>query len=312
MNRLADLILNSPAHAPLLAAMPHGAATPGNAIAPAHVPIVIADAVSEFFFAGTAQENWEFGKDFPCCEPPVSPVFVELARPSRNISATYGLNATAHLPARWGWRFQATARDRLVAVLADDRLAAPLLNYHRRSLDDLATSGLVDMAAVTRALDAPDPRDAVRRLGGPDSGYFAAASIVRALDRLKAGEDHGKSDVGGLLHGGLVVERGGHPVGPVASLDVLLDHTGRPFPAPLIDVHGLGLTCAEVAVLRATILPLIFPAFMALSFLNTTGVTLYTVKPSAELARQYAEQGQPVPLQHFVMDIAAVTDVERN
>src|SRR4051794_10423091 len=106
MTRLADWIRNSPAHARLLAVPPGPGAPPGAGGAVDHIPVVVADNVAEFFFAGTPQEDWEFGRDFPACTPRFSPLFVELARPSRVVSNVHGLSGSPPLPARWGWRIE--------------------------------------------------------------------------------------------------------------------------------------------------------------------------------------------------------------
>ncbi len=310
MTRLAELILNSPAHARLLDAPPDPGAPTGAGEVADHIPVVVADAVSEFFFAGTTQETWEFARDFPNCTPPFSPVFVELTRPTRVVSGVHGFTGAAHLPARWGWRIEATSRAQL---LDDDSRAAVLLSYHREYVDSLAASGLVDVALVERALDDPDRRGAARGLVGPEGGYFAAAAICRALGRLKAGAGDDGRGLGWLMHASLVVGRDGRAVGPVASLDMILDLGGRPSPVPLIDTYGCdGLTTVETAVLRATSLPLTLPAFMALNFLNTAGVTLRAVDPPPDLARRHAEQGLPAPVRYLVMDIGAVAGVGRN
>ncbi|MCA1684973.1 MAG: hypothetical protein LC745_03110, partial [Planctomycetia bacterium] len=145
--------------------------------------------------------------------------------------------------------------------------------------------------------------------------YFAAAAICRALDRLRAAAADGRDEggLGWLLHGGLVIEHHGRVVGPVGTLDVMLDATGRPVPPPLIDIFGgAGLHPAETAVLRATTLPLTFPAFMALTFMNTGGVTLRPVDPPAGLVRRHAGRGLKAPVRYHVLDIAGVAAVDRN
>jgi len=303
MPRLFDLMMESAAHAPLLAAPPDD-----------HMPVVVADAVSEFFFAGTTREDWDFARDLTDCTPRFPAVFIEVGRPSRVVSDVHGVNDAAHLPPRWGWRFESKGRDRLAETLRDARRGPAFEQHYQSYVDDLAGSGLVDVARAERALNAPDPSAAGRRLEAADCSYFAAAAIRRALDDLKTGANHGgRGGLGWLLRGALILERDGRAVGPVATLDLILDRAGRPSPPPLIDAFGgAGLTAAETAVLRATMMPLVFPALLSLSFLNRAGVTLRAVEPPGDPARRPDRQDQATPDRYLVLDVGAVAAVDRN
>lgn len=77
----------------------------------AAAPVVAADNVCEYLFAGTDQEQWDYRKDFPCLAPPFERFFVEMKRPSAVVSREPGGLTAAMLPQMWGCYFEGVPRD---------------------------------------------------------------------------------------------------------------------------------------------------------------------------------------------------------
>jgi len=69
------------------------------------VPVIVADNVAEFYFAGTDQEVWDINKDFPNIAPPFESFWMEAARPSRIVSEEFGITGSDSIPRRWGAHF---------------------------------------------------------------------------------------------------------------------------------------------------------------------------------------------------------------
>lgn len=78
---------------------------PESTEALATVPVIVADNVAEFYYAGTDQEEWEIEKDFPNLAPPFEQFWIEAARPSRIISEEFGVLKPTNIPSRWGGYF---------------------------------------------------------------------------------------------------------------------------------------------------------------------------------------------------------------
>lgn len=80
----------------------------GDVDAVRRATVVIADNVSEYFFCGTDQEEWDIRTDFPCLTPPFKNMWIECRRPSRIRSEVYGEQSPRLLPRCWGAMFGLT------------------------------------------------------------------------------------------------------------------------------------------------------------------------------------------------------------
>jgi hypothetical protein len=78
--------------------------------------IFVADNVAEYLYAGTDQEEWDLGKDFPNLAPPFPLFWIEHRRPSKIISREYGERDAKAIPRNVGLLFHAMERDEAVAV----------------------------------------------------------------------------------------------------------------------------------------------------------------------------------------------------
>lgn len=64
--------------------------------------VIVADNVTEFFFAGSRQEFWDYERDFPNLAPPFKDLWIETRRPSKIMSEVFGETASSGLPHSWG------------------------------------------------------------------------------------------------------------------------------------------------------------------------------------------------------------------
>ncbi len=303
---LADTLLNRPGPlARLLLADPDVSAAhrEGLATIPAEgmvsVPVLVADNVAESFFADSPIEDWDVRRDFPDLTPRLLHCFVEMGRPSRLYSASEGVNPSAHLPKRWGWRVDVAGRDDLSHHLARGGDAGC---RYRDAHDRLAASGLVDAEAVERALDDADPYAAARGLDGAGAACLTAAGIARELDLLKhpdsASGQAGR--LGWLLRAGLVIDDGARVSGMIAMVDFPLDRVGRVLLPPLLDLRAGGDRDRAVEDYPKLVMSLLLPALLTLSYLNCEGILLRPFEPDLGRVRAYT------------LDIGAVTLPTRN
>lgn len=270
------------------------------------VPVIVADNVAESFFAEWPVEEFDLRRDLGDLTPRLADSFVEMGRPSRICSATEGVSSSAHLPGRWGWRVYAADRDGLEDHLARGSDSG---TRYRAIYDRLAASGLVDAAAVARALDASDPYAAGLGLGPQGAACLTAAGIAREFDLLRdpdaSGRGHGR--LGWLAHAGLVIDDGDRVGGLVATADIPLGRDGRLLLPPLVDLHTeqVGFRTGgdpdrAMGEYRKLVVSLLFPALLGLAYLNCAGVTL---RPR--------ESGRG-PVRSYTLDLGAVTRPTRN
>src|SRR5689334_12391826 len=74
------------------------------------VPVIVADAMAEAFFTEWPIEDFDFRRDLGDLTPRFAHCFLEMGRPTRLYSAAEGVNSSAHLPRRWGWKVYAAGR----------------------------------------------------------------------------------------------------------------------------------------------------------------------------------------------------------
>lgn len=53
-------------------------------------PVIVGDAIAEYYYAGTDKEHWQLKTDFPCLVPPFMNFWIEWAGPSTVRSEVYG------------------------------------------------------------------------------------------------------------------------------------------------------------------------------------------------------------------------------
>lgn len=60
------------------------------------------DDITEYFYAGTDQEYWDLGEDFPCVRPPFNTIWCETDAPTEIVSESYGQREwPRHLISGW-------------------------------------------------------------------------------------------------------------------------------------------------------------------------------------------------------------------
>lgn len=55
------------------------------------IPVIVGDAIAEYYYNGNDKEHWDLKTDFPCIIPPFREFWVEWTRPSQIRSSVYGI-----------------------------------------------------------------------------------------------------------------------------------------------------------------------------------------------------------------------------
>jgi hypothetical protein len=56
-----------------------------------NIPMIVADAISEYYYNGTDREHWDLKQDFPLVIPPFPEFWIEWTRPTQIRSSVYGI-----------------------------------------------------------------------------------------------------------------------------------------------------------------------------------------------------------------------------
>jgi len=68
-----------------------------------NIPVIVADNVTEYYFAHNTQETWNLNNDFPTIMPPFNMCFIETRPPSKIVSEKFGiLDWPSENPLNWG------------------------------------------------------------------------------------------------------------------------------------------------------------------------------------------------------------------
>lgn len=80
------------------------------------VPVVVTNA-TDYFYAGTDQEDWDVREDFPCVAPPWPTFWLEYERPPRIVSRVHGVVVpdARQTASRYGVLFTSVDREALLA-----------------------------------------------------------------------------------------------------------------------------------------------------------------------------------------------------
>jgi hypothetical protein len=139
---------------------------------PDELPVYVADAISEYFFAQNAQETWDVPTDFPGCLPPHSDLFLELGRPSRVRSEAFGVRPSSAMPRYWGWFL--SRRDRREVPL--EQRAERARQFRDQLLE--AARKQIDANAVDSALSARNPVQASLGMNETERRLIAAKTLA--------------------------------------------------------------------------------------------------------------------------------------
>lgn len=103
---------------------------------------VVADDVTQYFFAINDKENWK-EEDFPNVAPPFDNFWIETKRPTHILSEEFGLiswdpnDPGASRPSRWGAIFLQVPKEKLLTEPRAARYPGPPIGFF--TLEDLAT-----------------------------------------------------------------------------------------------------------------------------------------------------------------------------
>jgi hypothetical protein len=281
--------------------------------------VIVADNVCEYLYAGTDQEEWDFTTDFPCCAPPFPSFFIEMRRPSAILSTARGRQEPTALPTSWGWLFRATdrgeAEERLASFEAD---GGNPLAWLQAALRDLAA--VVDQDALQTASRAPDPQAALAALGFHEQQFVRIASTLKAVrdGRIDPHAEARKilSRVRWVLNATLVnaTSQTGVVAGPLINFTFQLDDAGAVLDRPLLSLFGAHLPYFAARGPQPVIdgtSSLLFPAMLALSFMNCKNVALREHEPPPLTRKQARGRGGVPFVRHYTLDIAPMREVLR-
>lgn len=249
--------------------------------------IISADNVCEYLFAGTDQEEWEYMKDFPCCAPPFPSFFIEMARPSRITSEKPRPGSSASmLPLQWGWYFEAIDHAEIIAGQTE----TPGEAVSRLEKIAAQVERVIDVRLIQAAAQSTnhgvDPAAAFAGLPDREKDYVM---LLRTIEAAKEGNANFAQGVAQelaatswILKAVLVASSPGKIVGPSLALSFQIGEAGNILHKPMLQVYGNhafnNRSLAEG--LSQTSGPLIFPALLALSFVNCKNVQVVNHEPA--------------------------------
>jgi hypothetical protein len=281
--------------------------------------VIAAENVGEYLFAVTPQEEWDFIKDFPCCAPPFPCVFVEFRRPSRINSEGRILSTQRNMPPSWGWFIEASTFEDVAG-----RLAEP--EAHQRQVQSLSAqlislAPFVDRSRIDAALASADIQAAIQQLGNTERTFVALVQALKHSENLEARLATFRQihpGVAWFLKASLVMESfesSGPPViiGPVVEYTFSIGANGHVLYKPAMMFAGGHIPeflnhSQEYTDFTSLLL---FPAMLAISFMNCKNVTLEAIEPNAELNRIRQRRGDRPFLRYHTIDIEPMKRVLR-
>jgi hypothetical protein len=261
------------------------------------MPIVVADNVCEYLYAGTDQEEWDLTEDFPTLAPPFPLFWLEMRRPSKLVSTEYGERSSRLMPYAWGYVIEAIAPATVADTLAAE-LARGEIGPLRRMVEGSAAflqAGIQQKWAAAQ----PDVARFWASLDGAEQGLLVNTEMLRqVVDQQQARW---------IMRADLWAEpEKGRIIGPLVNHTFMLDGQGQCLMAPLFHLY---MTDGALAY-RDTLTPLldsfstaIFPACLALSFFHCKNVTVRDEAPPQALAKAHLRRHGVPLLRYKTLDI---------
>jgi|GEM_PF-2537018 len=277
-----------------------------NAISGA--PIIVADNVADYLYAGTDQENWHIKTDFPCLAPVFSSFFIEWKFPNTLVSELYGVRHRGQGDSMWPHANAAfvSARDleeegRLDE--GDSRLLQARAEVAWEVLGQSLNDKLIHYGkdAIMDHLD-PTEKSALE--------LFQAAAWIKNGHPLDINKDW-KWVVNFQL---FAEEKKNAPIMSPGQWAVILDKAGKVVyeqwaanVAPKAFPH-LSEQFKDALSGWSTHL---FPAFLAVSFLHCKNVKLIASEPDHKLSRAWTKRHNQPLYRYHVLDIEPMKQVLR-
>jgi hypothetical protein len=285
------------------------------------VPIVVADNVCEYLYAGTDQEEWKIESDFPTLAPPFPSFWLEMRRPSKIISTEYGERSSRNMGYAWGYFVEAIPPDAAVQTLSEEIARGDVAGL-RKMVDGSAAflhEGIMrkwaaareDMDRFWHSLDVSEQAlmvntELLRQVKQGDGG--------RWVEQLRSTLD--KQRVKWVMRADLWIEpEKGVIVGPLVNHTFLLDDQGRPVMALLFHLYMTDGSARQADVIKPHLEKLstaIFPACLTLSFFHCKNVTVRQEQPPVALAKAHIRRHGIPLLRYHTLDIRPMQRVLRH
>lgn len=282
-------------------------------------PIIVADNVAEYLYAGTDQEVWRLGSDFPGMAPPFEQFWIEYRRPRTTRSEGKVIVEPIASRLRFGAYFEAHSVESIKRVWREEtgRMQEA---FSEQVSQSLSFAWARDGASIERKW---------RECGEDPAKLWAALSENERLTIQTARAAHQMEGVENVLPEAAAWTMtamtyiewdigGKFPLiaGPCEMFAFVLDSAGNPLAEPQCSVpmlRGLDLDphAPQLNPSEMNLGPSLFAACLALSFMNCKNVRKVINEPDAPLSRKF-EKRHGRPLQRFyTLQIEAMGEILR-
>ncbi len=274
----------------------------------ARATVVVADNVSEYFYAEDSKEYWEFANDFPACMPPFPDLFIEMDRPSRIIANGVPESAQT-LPDRWGWLFGTESRAELLQELGSPEGRAALLRNVQAQMSELAPQ--IDARAIQQVAQAEDQEAAFMALGTREQTLIFLAKTAKQIADGQVPELLIQDRLAWRINGRLITSRGAR-LSHFAGCNLAIDKAGSILGAPWWNVLSPeDLPKKDHEDLVGSLGVMLMPALFAISLMNCKNVTTRPVDPDRDLNRERKKGGRRPFVRFHTIDIDPMRRVLR-
>lgn len=267
--------------------------------------LVVADNVSEYFYANNPKENWIFSKDFPCCVPSFPRMFIEFTRPSCLLSEGKVLSSSK-FPNRWGWFLEAVSREDMAGRIKEQRSQQKIIDGLRLALEKLAPQ--IDAQAIDAARTHPLREKSLptRERTFLEIGRKYLSLIKDSKTPVSIPEDVAWFVCGDLFIADLVSAM--HFGIAHMAVDIngqIIDHPAYGIPG------GEALNNEKIDEYRDALNVLLMAPMMTLSFMHCKNVVIEPVNPPADLNRERKKAGLKPFLRYHTINIEPMKKVLR-
>jgi len=286
-------------------------------------PVIVADNVAEYLYAGTDQEEWDTEKDFPGIAPPFQSFWIEHGRPRITRSEGKVLDNPEHQHIRLGVFFECETAEEVRRRLRHD--SGHILQAWTRS----SRASFEHMwgrygASITAKLSAAGG-DARAAWEAMDESERTTVKIGKSLD---CGSDELVRSIpeecAWLMRATVYWELPAYGTygakrvfGPAGNHSFLLDSAGNPIRKPMngvgmpANLEGIDPNDPSLTMIVDDSNNKVFVSLLTLSFMNCKNVRKVLNEPDAPLSRKF-EKKHGRPLQKFyTLQIEAMGEILR-
>lgn len=285
------------------------------------VPIIVADNVCEYLYAGTDQEEWHPKADFPTLAPPFPLFWLEMRRPSRIVSCETGEMSARTLPYAWGYFCQAIEPRDVIATLTEEFIHGDTSNLRRQVEGSFQ---LLGPTLEQKFEAAAGDRDRFwKSLTDGEQAFIANASLLqemmsgkqgRWMEELRALSQ--QESIRWVMRMDLWIEaEKGWILGPLVNHTCLLNAHGELLTDPLFHLYMTDGAIPHVTIIQPAIdaySTLVFAAYLTLSFFHCKNVSVSHETPPTKLSKAHIRRHGVPLLRYHRLDIHPMQQVLRS